>query len=654
MRRTRVGLLVTVSLMAVLPAPSSAEVQTRSERFTTSDGVQLQTTLTGEAPLARRPVIVEFSPYGRRSGTFDAGPAFNHLLVQIRGTGDSDGGFDALGPRTQADVAETLAWACRQEWSDGNLGINGFSASAITIYNSLHLPLPCVKGAVLKSGTHELYRDLLMPGGVSNIVPGAVVLFGIGGITLSQALDRDPATYLDSLLGTVNSGLGFLQHPTLDAWWRERGFRGDVNRLPVLMVGGFFDVESRGAFEAYRDLKGSGAHLYVGGAHDAAPAGTDRGAAEMRAWFDRYVRGERNGVEDHPRVQLFLSDGDRNAHAAGRFVKRDATDWPVPGTTWRSLHLDARRSGTGTSLNDGTLSATPPSTTAAQSYPGLVSIPTMTDVPNAAIIDASGGSSVTSLLPALGDMRLAEPLGLGYTSPPLAEDLVSAGPASLELDFASTAPRAAIWAVVSDVAPGAGAVAKPLAVGRLSTDFPDTDPARDLRDGAGDVVQPYGRYDAPRPATAGRSRRYRVEFWPLGNRFKKGHRIRLHLVGSSIASVPDLPGVNTVTVGGEGGSRLLLPVVPAAEPATSVAARRCTSRRTMTVTVRRRFRQRLRDARVLVGGRTVARIRPGRRTARVDLRGRPAGPVRVRIVMRLRGGRSVTDTRTYRLCATRR
>src|SRR6266576_2898415 len=72
----------------------------------------------------------EFSPYGRNSGTFAPGPDYNSLLVQIRGTGDSDGRFDALGPRTQEDVAEVLRWACHRPWSDGRLGLNGFSASA--------------------------------------------------------------------------------------------------------------------------------------------------------------------------------------------------------------------------------------------------------------------------------------------------------------------------------------------------------------------------------------------------------------------------------------------------------------------------------------------------------------------------------------------
>ena len=91
-----------------------------------------------------------------------------------------------LGPRTQQDVQQTLSWACHQPWSNGNLGLNGFSASAITIYNSLHQSLPCVKVAVLKSGTYSLYRDLLYPGGVNNFVPGLGVLSIIGGAALAR------------------------------------------------------------------------------------------------------------------------------------------------------------------------------------------------------------------------------------------------------------------------------------------------------------------------------------------------------------------------------------------------------------------------------------------------------------------------------------
>src|SRR5207302_8966039 len=101
--------------------------------------------------------------------------------------------------------------------------------------------------------------------------------------------------------------------PPLAPWWRRGGFRGDVNPLPILMIDGFFDVESRGAFQAFQALRGDGAHLLVIGAHDGAPAGTDGGLGESRAWFDHYVRGVDNGVNRHPAVQLWMSDGSRDS-----------------------------------------------------------------------------------------------------------------------------------------------------------------------------------------------------------------------------------------------------------------------------------------------------------------------------------------------------
>jgi len=558
---------------AIGAAPAPAATTTLEQTYTATDGVAIAATVRGEAPLVARPTVVEFTPYGTSGASFDAGPAYNHVLVQIRGTGSSDGDFDALGPRTQADVREVLGWACHQPWSTGELGLNGFSASAIAIYNSLHLELPCVKAAVMKSGTHELYRDLLYPGGISNAVPGLVVLFSIGAPAFQQRPDRGPQIVANG----AQTALNVKNHTTLDTWWGQRGFRGDVNHLPILMVNGFFDVESRGAFEAYQELKGDGAHLIVVGAHDERPAGTDGGAPEMRAWLDRYVRGVDNGVEDHPRVQMLMSDGDRKAYTAGTaVVRRNATDWPVPKTRWRTFTLDAARSGTATSLNDGTLTTVgPAATTTVQPYPAAVSAPTNADVPNAAILDASGLNALTNAFPALSDMRLAEPLGLSYTSAPLTKDLLSAGPAALRVTLASTAPTAAIWAVISDVGPDG--VPHPLTVGRLSTDFPDVDAARSRRDThTGEIVQPYGVFDHTTPATPGQARSYQVEFWPLGNRFRKGHRVRLHLVGSSLASLPGAPGVNLVTVGGPAAtaSRLLVPVLPAEKKPKKAPARR--------------------------------------------------------------------------------
>src|SRR5581483_8414776 len=136
--------------------------------------------------------------------------------------------------RTQQDVVQTLQWACHQPWSNGHLGLNGFSASAITVYNSLHLSLPCVKTAVLKSGTYSLYRDLLYTGGINNFIPGAGVLALIGWPALEQGparLQRAPLSGLDTAIGLIDAGSNDLHHPRLDSFWQARQYQGDANNF---------------------------------------------------------------------------------------------------------------------------------------------------------------------------------------------------------------------------------------------------------------------------------------------------------------------------------------------------------------------------------------------------------------------------------------
>jgi predicted acyl esterase len=561
--RSVLALVAALSLVFTAAAPSSAADDAK-QTFTVvaSDGVKLTVTLTAPGGIAPRPTVVEFSPYGRDSGTLATGSDFNQLLVQLRGTGDSNGTFDALGPRTQQDVKEVLQWACDQPWSGGKLAINGFSASAITIYNSLHLQLPCVKAMVLRSGTFSLYRDLLMPGGISNLGPAAGVMLLIGAPALIQSPDRisDPASGLALLLGLLSAGLeGGFAHPTLDSWWQQREFRGDVNHVPTLILNGFFDVESRGAFQAYQQLRSSGAHMLLVGGHDGAPAGTDDGVADANRWLDHFVRGVDNGIDAEPRVQMLMSRGDREDYLKGDFTRRSATNWPLPGTTWSTLSLSTAKSGAGHALSDGSLLKARALKTSNQTWVSAPSLPTATDIPTTALLGASGLNALTAIVPLLTKMTLADAVGLTYSTQPLAADVASAGPLALNLTMSTTTPGTGIWAVVSDVSPDG--VVHPLTVGRLNTDFPNVVAGKSLSAG-GRIVQPYGDYSKATPAKPLAFRSYKVEFWPVGNVFEKGHRIRLTIVGPSAASKPSLPAVNVLRVGGLQGAQLMFPVLP--------------------------------------------------------------------------------------------
>lgn len=560
--------LAALTALVPLARVDAAEQVSQGVRITASDGVSLAGTLTGPGPLTARPTVLEFTPYGEAGATFTVGADYNFLTVQVRGTGDSDGSFDVLGPRTQRDVVEVLQWACSQPWSNGDLAVAGFSASAIIIFNSLHQELPCVKALVLRSGTFELYRDLLMPGGVPNSVPGLAVLAGIGGLALAQGpqrLQRNPSSAFDVITGLLSSGFSAgLLHPTLDTFWRERGFRGNVNDIPTLLIDGVFDVEPRGDYQAFQQFRDDGVEtqLLVVGAHDGAPRGTDNGVAQIAKWFDHYVRGVDNGVQAEPAVQMLIADGDREDMLAGDFVELDGADWPLPGTTWTPLALSKQKSGGAVSLNDGSLRVgAPDSGTTRQLYPAVTSLPTNTDPNTIATIGGGDGgpfNQLASFVPALTDMNLSNLTGLTFTTAPLQQAVTAVGPATLDVRLASLTPTTNIWAVISDVSPDG--TSHPMAVGRLNTAFPDVVPGKSLYSG-GNLVQPYGDYSRMKPALLGTPRLYHVEFWPIANRFKAGHRIQVSIVGQSALSLPSLPSLNTVTVGGTSGSRLLLPTV---------------------------------------------------------------------------------------------
>lgn len=565
------GLLVAVGAVAV-PGVASADPATTKDRVTVSDGTSLAVTLTGEQPMQARPTVVEFTPYGSSGAAFSVGADYNYLLVQIRGTGDSNGSFDALGPQGQQDVVDVLEWACTQPWSDGRLAVAGFSASAIMIFNSLHHQLPCVKAAVLRSGTFELYRDLLVPGGIPNTLVGAGVLLMIGAPALAQGperLQRDPASVIGVLVGLAGTGLNAgLLHLSLDQFWAERGFRGNANQIPTLFLDGVFDVEPRGDYEGFKQLRADGVptQLHVTGAHDGAPAGTDNGRQAIDRWLERYVLGVDNGVEDEPAVQMYAADGSRRALLAGQYVRVEGDDWPLPNTTWESLYLTPDRSGGATSSNDGSLSLTKPAKVTKQHYLSLPSLVTQTDPDLTALLDGAAGQALQQI-PGLTEMNLSNLVGLTYTTPPLKQDVLAVGPGTLEISLSSLAPATGIWAVISDVAPDG--TANPMTTARLNTAFPHIVESKSLyRDGK--LVQPYGDFSKTTLAALGRVRTYHVEMWPVANRFKAGHRIQVTLVGQSIQAPLGLPSLNTVVLGGAQASSLTFPVAPGSDLAAAL------------------------------------------------------------------------------------
>jgi putative CocE/NonD family hydrolase len=552
---------VVAAALCVGVRPGHAAPVTQDVSFTAPDGIVLHAQISGEGGLEPRPLIVEDSPYAPDVSTLGwVGSTYNTVELQWRGTGLSGGALDSTGAQDQSDLAAFLGWACTQPWSDGSIGLYGFSASAIVVYNTLHLPLPCVKAAALMAGSVDLYRDLLYIGGIPNLVPGLVVEADIGEPALQDGpmrFQQEPQTIPDAVSGFVTTPLNVAMHQQEDEFWNERTFQGDASQIPILADTSFYDVEPRGPFMAYNATKQYGSHLLVYGAHDGFPAGTPGPFPQYKNWFDHYLLGEPLSDANQPPVSLYESNGSREQFLAGNVTHLTGASWPLPDTAWTNLYLSVAKSGSAGSLNDGTLSPSPQQTSTTQAYPFVPTDPTEVDLHTIGVVGSDGLDQAATNLPALTNMQITEPTSLTFTTPPLQRPIDVAGPASLDVWVGSAQPVTDLYVVIADVWPDG--TAYPVATGALRTAYPDVIRSRSLVDPAGELVDPYADFSFEAPSSA--TREYHVEILPMGNHFGLGHRIRAYLVGTPLTQFGSLPGVNTVSLGGVTSSRLILPTV---------------------------------------------------------------------------------------------
>jgi hypothetical protein len=208
---------------------------------------------------------------------------------------------------------------------------------------------------------------------------------------------------------------------------------------------------------------------------------------------------------------------------------------------------------------------------------------------------------------------------------------MAVGPAALRVRLRSTSPETDIVAVLADVAPDGKS--NPVAVGRLRSTFTKLVPGRSVTY-HGAIVQPYNDLSAKQQALPLSTREYEVEFWPIGNRFAAGHRIRLSLVGTPASFQPTIPALNSIVVGGAQGARFELPTLPGTDLCGALGAKPCP-------TPVPESSKKCLARRAPIGPRNIGRVRLG-------LTRRRLGRIPVRTVRRTK------TTRTYCVKGTRR
>jgi len=478
------------------------------------------------------PVLLEALPYRMDDLTASYAAEYERLCleggfaiarVDLRGTGSSDGtAADEYPPQEVGDLHAAIDRLASQEWSTGRVGMFGTSYSG---FNSLQLACerPPALGAVAAIyATDDRYTDdVHYTGGA---LRGLDLLDYVLYMAAMNVLPPVPAVYgegwRDAWRERVERAepwlLRWLEEQVDGPYWRHGSVRPGYERIacPTMLVGGWADGYRNNTFRTFEALRAP-KRLLVGPWSHMSPATSLPGphidlVPELCRWFARWLRDERNGVDEEPPIAVFV-----------RRSTRPAPDLAEVRGEWRS-------EGGWPLARGETLELRPPPPA------GMDEIHVEGDVGTAAWISCAGR------LPwgQPSDQREDDARSLAYEWEPLGDELEILGHARLEVRVETAAPVAYLSAKLCDVFPDGTSALVTRGLLNLAHRRSSTDP--EPLDGPADVE---------------------LELEATSWVFEAGHRIRLSLAGADWPNIWPPPSAEPLVVD-RSTLVLTLPVVP--------------------------------------------------------------------------------------------
>ena len=472
-------LALTALTLALLALPASASARTfnyvdnakslTQPRFATEefdlelpslDGKKLFINVTKPKGAGRFPVILEASPYhgtlADREGTrilpdprdedgksigltgYFAPRGYAVVMMDLRGTGRSEGCLDHLGPKDASDLKHVVEWAASQSWSNGRVGMTGHSYVGSTPSVAAAQDPKGLATIVPSAGLASMYHHQFQAG-VPFFLQWAGPQWAYEYLTVARHLPpvgREPVQGSDTGddfgnnteyegCGLPNSALttGEDQLSGRYAEWhrqRDHGAGARDAEIPVFAVHGVNDNAARvSALDWFLDRRNKSDKLWLGQwDHGSGCCPTRRGmqwTTALHAWFDKQLAGRQ--VSTGPDIELFLADEQSfsKVRTGARTEVLSAANWPV-----------AKRTMTFYPAADGSLGSTRP---------------------------ASGSKSFTGTKQGFSEALFVDPTwktGTSFATAPFKRDTLMAGVPKLELHASVTAPRVHLIANLLD------------------------------------------------------------------------------------------------------------------------------------------------------------------------------------------------------------
>jgi putative CocE/NonD family hydrolase len=494
------------------------------------DGVELITRLLlpeGDGPwpllLARNPYNWNFPDTWIHEPDYHgyAERGYAVALQAVRGQIDSPGEFQFFFGDGE-DGYDAIEWLAVQPWCTGRVGMLGGSYLATVQWLAAREHPPHLVCIFPISPAGRLPDEVVYQGGA--VMPTYLTFGNFAGPygdpedETRILIHHRPLTDLDRALGRELPLLQqFLEHPTLDDYWRRLRFTpADYAgiELPSFMLAGWFDEDLIGTLEYWAGMNAHTGgeverHLIIGPwTHNPIWTGGSASLGDLEFgeharidtrrlhldFFDRHLRDLDRPVP--PEVRVFVS---------GVNEWRDLPAYPPLDAETRHLYLHSD-GGANTLHGDGRLSDQRPGAQPADRY--------LFD-PENPVRPAAGEQGISSGRGT--DQRYLEERDdvLVYTTDPLDEPVEALGPAFVELHAATDGRDTDFTARLLDVHPDGRALQLgPWAGGGIVR-------ARYRNGGVEEEL-----------LTPGEVYEYRIDLRHFGHRFLAGHRIRLEISSS--------------------------------------------------------------------------------------------------------------------------
>lgn len=313
------------------------------------DSVKIYIDVYRPAGAEKVPAIIAWSPYGKKGGfqSLDMFPGrlgipvnalsdlqawegpdpaywcdqgYAIVNADARGAFMSDGDIHFWGTQEAEDGYDLIEWLAVQDWSNGKAGLSGNSWLAIAQWFIAATQPPHLTAIAPWEGLPDLYRHDIARGGIPNI-----------------GFNESIITHLYGNSRTEDIPAMLTKYPLMNSYWEDKAAKLENIEIPAYVVASYANpLHAYGTFEGFRRISSKNKWLRVHNTMEWTDYYNPVQKEDLRRFFDRYLKGIKNGWEQTPRVRLSVLDLGGTDE-----VGRAEEAFPPMGTRYEKLFLDA-------------------------------------------------------------------------------------------------------------------------------------------------------------------------------------------------------------------------------------------------------------------------------------------------------------------------